>query len=237
MSVIASINKVSYIHINSYQLLSPFWKTPQVIQCGIMLGLIRIDYMANYSQGLYLKDSQQHKSCLNACCLCNSKPNKYTHWQQAFPEKTDMNTHRVFKTSINQVHSRMRNRSLEGPKRSVLAKLTNGNLIPQQHNPPAVPNYPTEGANRRDYIYRVKFSSTSSLGIGAGAFVAQEGPPQSNLAVCVWDFDVLKVDLTCVYGLINLGWKAVERTDWCREGMDRGLLSSIVLQQSMCFVL
>lgn len=79
--------------------------------------------------------------------------------------------------------------------------------------PPAVPNYPTERANGRDYIYRVKFSSTSSLRIGAGAFVALEGLPQSNLATEGQDFDVLKVDMTCVYGLINLGWKAVERTD------------------------
>lgn len=107
----------------------------------------------------------------------------------------------------------MRNRSLEGPRRSVLVKLTNGNLIPQQHNPPAMPKYPTERANGRDYIYRVKFSFTSSLRIEVGAFVALEDPSQSNLAAEGQDFDVLKVDLTCVYGLINLGWKAVERTD------------------------
>lgn len=54
----------------------------------------------------------------------------------------------------------------------------------------------------RYYIYRVKFSSTSSLRIGAGVFAALEGPPQSNLAAGVQDFDVLKVNLTCVYGLI-----------------------------------
>lgn len=107
----------------------------------------------------------------------------------------------------------MRNRSLEGPKRPVLVELTNGNLIPQQHNEPAMPNYPTERANGRDYIYRVKFSSTSSLRIEVGAFVALEGPFQSNLAAEGQDFDVLKVNLTCVYSLINLGWKAVERTD------------------------
>ena len=79
--------------------------------------------------------------------------------------------------------------------------------------PPAMPNYPTERANGRDYIYRVKVSCTSSLRVGAGAFVALEGSPQANLAAGGQDFDVLKVDLTCVYGLINLGWKAVERTD------------------------
>lgn len=110
------------------------------------------------------------------------------------------------------MHSRMRNRSLEGPKRSVLVKVTNGNLIPQQHNPPVMPNYPAERASERDYIYRGKFSSTSSLRTGVGAFVALEGLCPSNLAADGWDFDVLKVDLTCVYGLINLGWRAVERT-------------------------
>ena len=76
-----------------------------------------------------------------------------------------------------------------------------------------MPKYPTERPNGRDYIYRVKFSFTSSLRIGVGAFVALEDPSQSNLAAEGQDFDVLKVDLTCVYGLINLGWKAVERTD------------------------
>ncbi len=131
----------------------------------------------------------------------------------------------------------MRNRSLEGPKRSVLMKLTNGNLIPQQHNPPAMPNYPTERANGRDYIYRVKFSSTSSLRIGASAFVALEGPSQSNLAAEGQGFDVLKVDLTCVYGLINLGWKAVERPDRHREGTDKRLPLGLRPQQSMCYIL
>lgn len=38
-------------------------------------------------------------------------------------------------------------------------------------------------------------------------------PWKSNLAAEGKDFDVPKVDLTCVYSLINLGWKAVERTD------------------------
>lgn len=130
----------------------------------------------------------------------------------------------------------MRNRSLEGPRRSVLAELTNGNLIPQQYNPPAMPNYPTKWANGHDYIYRVKFSSTSSLRIGVGAFAALEGPFQSNLATEGHDFDVLKVNLTCVYSLINLGWKAVERTDWHSEGwMDVFLL--IRAMHSMCFIL
>lgn len=134
------------------------------------------------------------------------------------------------------MHSWMRNRSLEGPKRSVLLKLTNGNLIPQQHNPPAMPNYPTDRANGRDYIYRVKFSSTSSLRIGASAFVALERPSQSNLAAEGQDFDVLKVDLTCVYGLINLGWKAVERPGWRKEGTDRRLPPRLRPQWSMCFI-
>lgn len=135
------------------------------------------------------------------------------------------------------MHSWIRNRSLEGPKRSVLVELTNGNLIPQQHNPPAMPNYPTERANGHDDIYRVKFSSTSFLRIGVGEFVDLEGPFQSNLAAEGQDFHVLKVNLTCVYGLINIGWKAVERTDWWREGMDSHLPPRFWPQQSMCFTL
>lgn len=138
------------------------------------------------------------------------------------PEKKTAWTHTEFlKPPINKMHSWMRNRSLDSPRRSVLVKLTNGNLIPRQHNPPAMPNYPTERANVRDYIYRVEFSPTSSLRIGAGASAALQRPPQSNLAAEGRDFDVLKVDLTCVYGLINLGWKAVKRADWRREGTDR----------------
>ena len=70
-----------------------------------------------------------------------------------------------------------------------------------------------EKANGRDYIYRVTFSSTSSFRSRAGAFIALEGPSQSNLAAEGHNFDVLKVDLTCVCGFINLGWKAGERTD------------------------
>lgn len=165
------------------------------------------------------------KSCLLEWRFCSSEPNniQYTLWQQASPRKKKTAwTHTEFlKPPINQMHSWMRNRSLDSPRRSVLVKLTNGNLIPRQHNPPAMPNYPTERANVRDYIYRVEFSPTSSLRIGAGASAALQRPPQSNLAAEGRDFDVLKVDLTCVYGLINLGWKAVKRADWRREGTDR----------------
>lgn len=113
----------------------------------------------------------------------------------------------------------MRNRSLEGPKRSAVVKLMHGNLITQQHNPPAMPNYPTERANEHYYIYRVKFSSASSLRIGVGAFVVLEESSQSNLAAKGQDFDVLKVYLTSVYSLINLGWKTV-KTDLGRKRID-----------------
>ena len=79
------------------------------------------------------------------------------------------------------MHSWMRNRSLEGPIRSALVWSTNGNLIPQQLNPPATPNSPTDGATGCDYIYRVRFSSTSSLRTGVGAFVALDGATSVQL--------------------------------------------------------
>lgn len=120
---------------------------------------------------------------------------------------------------------------------SVLMKLTNGNLIPQQHIPPIMPNYPPETANGHDYIYRVKFSFTSSRRIGCGAFVVWEGLSLSNLAAKGQDFDVLKANLTCVYGFINLGWRAVERTAWRWEGTDGRLPSRLAPLRSMCFIL